>query len=180
VSDQTANQTAKPLKKGEKKSPVLEQWNYSLSCSDVTPFTSSPVCLCLLGRFGGLLWQPEQEPGGAVIRQACRAGAQQGGGCSCLSWSWCPAGPVGWGSWQSMTPDVLPRAGAWQGLRGRGPAGRDLVQSWGLAQPEGWGSQWGKVCACFMWSWCPVGPRGRDPGRVGQLVPHFKGSTASQ
>jgi hypothetical protein len=25
VSDQTANRTAKPLKKGEKKSPVLEQ-----------------------------------------------------------------------------------------------------------------------------------------------------------
>jgi hypothetical protein len=53
VGDQSANQTAKPLKKG-KKSPVLEQYNCSLSCSDVTPLTSSLVCVCLLGRSGAL------------------------------------------------------------------------------------------------------------------------------
>jgi hypothetical protein len=75
VGDQIANQTAKPLKKGKKKSPVLQLYNCSLSCSDVTPLASIPVCLCLLGRFVALLWQPVQEPGGAVIWQACRAGA---------------------------------------------------------------------------------------------------------
>jgi hypothetical protein len=48
VGNQIANQAAKPLKKGEKnktkqkKTPVLEQQNWRLSCS-VTSLVSSPV-----------------------------------------------------------------------------------------------------------------------------------------
>jgi hypothetical protein len=85
--DQTANQTSKPLKKEKKKSLILEEYNCSLICSDVTLLASSPVCLCLLGRFGALLWRPDCEPGSVVIWQAwwvrdaavsCRAGAKQG------------------------------------------------------------------------------------------------------
>jgi hypothetical protein len=59
VSDQIADQAAKPLKKGEKKkkkSPVLQQWNCSLSLSYITSLASRPVCVCLLGSFGALLW----------------------------------------------------------------------------------------------------------------------------
>jgi hypothetical protein len=54
VGDQIANQAAKPLKKGKKKkkSPVLEEYNCSLSCSYVPPLAYSPVCVCLLGEFG--------------------------------------------------------------------------------------------------------------------------------
>jgi hypothetical protein len=54
VGNQTASQAAKSLKKGEKISPVLEQLNCSLSCADVTPLASSPVCVCLLDKFGAL------------------------------------------------------------------------------------------------------------------------------
>jgi hypothetical protein len=58
VHDQTANQTAKLLMEGQKKKKSLgqAQWNFSLSCSVVTPLASRPVCLCLLGRFRALLW----------------------------------------------------------------------------------------------------------------------------
>jgi hypothetical protein len=45
VDDQRANQTAKPLKEGKKKSPVQEQWNFSLNSSAVTPLASRPVCV---------------------------------------------------------------------------------------------------------------------------------------
>jgi hypothetical protein len=47
---------AKSLKEGKKKSLVQEQWNFRLSSSGVTPLASRPICLCLLGRFGALLW----------------------------------------------------------------------------------------------------------------------------
>jgi hypothetical protein len=49
VGDQTANQAANPLKKGKKekkKSPLLEQENCSLSCSDVNSF-SIQTYLCV-------------------------------------------------------------------------------------------------------------------------------------
>jgi hypothetical protein len=45
VDDQRANQIAKPLKEGKKKSPVQEQWNFSLSSSAVTLLASTTVCV---------------------------------------------------------------------------------------------------------------------------------------
>jgi hypothetical protein len=80
-----------------KKSPVLEQYNCSLSCSDVTPWASRPVCVCLLGRFEDLLWWvgshgPTAEAfclgklvGLWSIGQACQNGVgQQSGDHLCL------------------------------------------------------------------------------------------------
>jgi hypothetical protein len=56
VNDQRANQTAKSLKEGkqtnkqqQQKSPVQEQWNFSLCSSGVTPLASRPVCDSCVG-----------------------------------------------------------------------------------------------------------------------------------
>jgi hypothetical protein len=58
MDDQTANHAAKPLKTGkEKKNHQFWNSRISLSCPGVTPLASSIVCLCLLDRFGALLWQ---------------------------------------------------------------------------------------------------------------------------
>jgi hypothetical protein len=46
----------KAKKEKKRKSPVQEQFYFSFSSSDVTPLACRPVCLCLLGRFGALLW----------------------------------------------------------------------------------------------------------------------------
>jgi hypothetical protein len=61
VGDQTANQAAKPLKREKTTTTKITSSGTVelLCCSDVTPLASSPVCLCFLGRFGALLWQPE-------------------------------------------------------------------------------------------------------------------------
>jgi hypothetical protein len=56
VGDQTANQAAKPLKKGEKKKKKNHQfWNSRIA--DLVVFISSVcslVCVCLLGTDGAL------------------------------------------------------------------------------------------------------------------------------
>jgi hypothetical protein len=76
MGDQTANQTAKCLKKCKKRKKNHQFWNSRINCSDVSPLASSPVCLCLLGGFEALLrWSAKWGPGGAGIWQACKAGA---------------------------------------------------------------------------------------------------------
>jgi hypothetical protein len=72
----------KLLKKGEKNSPVVEQSDYSLSCSDVTPLASSPVCVSL-----GQVWSP------VVVAQV---GAWWSSYLESLL-SWGLALPEGWG-----------------------------------------------------------------------------------
>jgi hypothetical protein len=53
VGDQTPNQTAKPFKKGEKKNHQF--WNSRIAGLVVfSSLVSSPVCACLLGKFGAL------------------------------------------------------------------------------------------------------------------------------
>jgi hypothetical protein len=55
LSDQTAHQAAKPLKKGEKekKKKNHQFWNSRIAgLVVVTPLVSSPVCVCLLGTLG--------------------------------------------------------------------------------------------------------------------------------
>jgi hypothetical protein len=96
---------------------------------------------------GALQWQPNWEPGIAVIWEACRAeaGSAQGPGflagwwmrlshsrlvpvpagqgSSCSTWSWSPAGPDGQGESKGTGP-VIPRLpGAQQGLQGSGLRG---------------------------------------------------------
>jgi hypothetical protein len=55
VGDQTANQAAKPLMKGEKEKKKNHQfWNGRIAVSYVNSLVSSPVCVCLLGMLGAL------------------------------------------------------------------------------------------------------------------------------
>jgi hypothetical protein len=56
VGDQTANQAANPLKKETKKKKNHQFWNSRIAIL-VVPLASRPVCVCLLGRFGALLWE---------------------------------------------------------------------------------------------------------------------------
>jgi hypothetical protein len=56
VGDQIVNKAINPIKKGEKNSPVLEELNCSTTCFDATLLAYRPVCVCLSGRFGALLW----------------------------------------------------------------------------------------------------------------------------
>jgi hypothetical protein len=62
VDNQTENKTNKHLKKRKKKFPIQEQYNFGLSSSGVTPLASSPVYLCLPGRFGTGIWQCWSPP----------------------------------------------------------------------------------------------------------------------
>jgi hypothetical protein len=56
VGDQTANQAAKPLKKGEKEKKKNHQfWNSRIAGLVVfISLVSIPVCVCLLGVLGAL------------------------------------------------------------------------------------------------------------------------------
>jgi hypothetical protein len=91
----------KQKKKKENQSLVQEQYNYSLSCSGVTPLVSSPVCLCVLGRFGVLLWWLVcmQGPGRPVEWKLCGAVVWWAYGAAAW-WSRSLAG-LGTEAWQS-------------------------------------------------------------------------------
>jgi hypothetical protein len=55
VGDQTANQAAKPFKKGEKEKKYHQFWNSRIACLVAfNSLVSSPVCECLLGTLGSL------------------------------------------------------------------------------------------------------------------------------
>jgi hypothetical protein len=56
LGDQTANQIAKPFKKGEKEKEKNHQfWNSRIAGSVlISPLASSPVCVHLLGMFEAL------------------------------------------------------------------------------------------------------------------------------
>jgi hypothetical protein len=55
VGDQTANQAAKSLKKGEKEKKNQHFWNSRIAgLVVITSLVSSPVCGCLLGMLGAL------------------------------------------------------------------------------------------------------------------------------
>jgi hypothetical protein len=114
LDDQTANKTVKPLMKGKKKSLVQEQCNYSLSCSCVTPLASCLVCLCLLGRFGAVVWWCWSPP---VV-----GGRWAGPRWACGVEAW-------WGSRQVADRAVAWQAGMPMGLR---PGGAEAWQSCGL------------------------------------------------
>jgi hypothetical protein len=68
VDKQTVNKTnseqdKQTLKEKKKKEfQVKDQYNFSLSSSGVTPSASSPVCLCLLCRFGTSVWHCGSPP----------------------------------------------------------------------------------------------------------------------
>jgi hypothetical protein len=100
------------------------------------------------------LWRPEQDSG-AIIWEARRLWAQIGWWCGAPGRmedvvvsrrasaqpkgqeSWLGRDPAGLEGWRSRwgVPQVVPcGAGAWPGLRGRGPRGRDPGGVWIRAQ----------------------------------------------
>jgi hypothetical protein len=103
----------------------------------------------------------KQEPGGVVIWEACRAGADSAGGAGFLA-GWClsqrggaPVFPHKAQAWQGLIGGGIPRggapvipriAGAQQGPKGGGLEGDgswlgSLVGGW-------WGSQWSWIRWC--------------------------------
>jgi hypothetical protein len=69
VDDQTANKTAKVLKKG-KENHQFRNSRITLLVVLVLPLASSLVCMCLPGRFGACIWWCWSPPvaGGMLVR----------------------------------------------------------------------------------------------------------------
>jgi hypothetical protein len=136
----------------------------------------------------------EQEPGGVVIWEACRAGAGSaqgegflagwwvwlshtrmvpvpaGWGSSCSTWSWSQAGPDGWGGLGPAPGWGLAQIGGGDsggcGFPGAHPRGW-LFRCGVAGKAEGWVS----CCVC-VWiravAW--HSQRGREPGRMEQRL----------
>jgi hypothetical protein len=127
--------TAKPLNKGKKeKNHQFRNSGITFLVSGVTPLPSSPLYLCLIGKFGALLWQmagrrvpcglAEQRPGRAANWPACHVGAWWSGNPASLQDGGLAGLQVrGQVEWQS----VGLQSGGLVGLWGRGQWSRYLV-----------------------------------------------------
>jgi hypothetical protein len=69
------------------------------------------------------------------------------GGCSCLTWIWCP-----------------------------GPRGGDPARSWGTELGPSAARGAGQECTCLTRSWCPVGPEGQGAQGLGIPTEHGSGA----
>jgi hypothetical protein len=132
---------------------------------------SSPVCECLLGTLGALLWQPSSRLVEQLFGKPVELGpvphreqdSWQAGGCGCLTPGW-------YLSHQGGAPVVPHIAEARQGLMG-GVGSGCPTHGWGSTEPEGqWVQGEGQVSQQAVGLapvWGPVQTGGGDPGGCG-------------